>query len=131
MDYELLYYSLVVLTVTGPALLTYDWWQPRLSRWRGRAPAVDDTLVARFRDLAPLIQRHQAECRPLIERAEGYDVGKQYQADYVELVGKLEGLGVEYPQVRLNTKVWYQYLVYLNEVAETGQLAKARQLKFW
>lgn len=128
MDYSLLYYpALAVMTVTGPALLTYDWWRPRLSRWRGRAPAVDDTMAARFRDLAPLLQRHMAGCRPLIARAEGYDVSDGYQADYVELVGKLEGLGVGYPLVNSNTKVWYQYLVVLNELVETGQLVRAQQ----
>ena len=125
-----LYYpALIVATVSGLALLMYDWWMPLLHRWRGIDDEADfANLQARFKELAPVIQRQMGDCRPLIEGVEGYevDVGK-YRADYLDLIGKLEALDVGYPIVNRNTPVWYQYLVNLNMLVETGQLAKARQ----
>ena len=124
------YSALVTSTmVFGLALLTYDWWMPRVKSWRGiEDEATDDILVTRFRGLAPLVQRQMADCRPLIEDVEGYepDIGK-YRADYLVLIGELEALGVEYPLVLRNDPVWYQYLANLNTLVETGQLAKARR----
>ena len=123
-----LYYPLLfAATALGLVLLTYGWWMPRLRRWRGIGSEVDYAIQqARFTALAPLLQRQMADVRPLIARVEGHDVGDEYQANYVELVGKLEGLGVGYPLVNSNTRIWYQYLVLLNELVETGQLSRAQ-----
>ena len=130
-QYPFLYYpALLTVTVLGLALLTAGWWLPRIRRWRGIEDEAydDEILVARFKDLAPVIQRQMADCRPLIEGVEGYevDVGK-YRADYLELIGELEALGVGFPPVLRNDPFWYQFLANLNTLVETGQLAKARR----
>lgn len=54
----------------------------------------------------------------------------RFRVDYMELIAKLQALGIAYPQVRSDTEEWYRYLVYLAELAETGLLYKAQQLYF-
>ena len=124
------YAAIGTFTALSLALLTFDCWKPRPRHPQGRE--VDDVAGFedqrdRFMELAPLIQRQKADCRPLIEGIQGYIVPPRFDADYLELIGKLEGLGVGYPQVMRNTKLWYQFLVFLNELSETGQLIRARQ----
>ena len=125
-----LYYLLLfAATALGLVLLTYGWWMPRLRHWRGIDSEIDYAIQqARFMALTTVIQRQMEDCRPLIEGVEGYEVyvGK-YQADYLELIGKLEALDVGYPLEYRNNPVWYQYLVNLDMLVETGKLAKARR----
>ena len=131
MDSSVLYpAALAAMTVFGAFLLTYDWWRPRLSR-KAQAPpvALPDYPDTRFRKMLPLIRRHAGECRGIHQGTAPFGI-QQFRLDYLDLLAKLEALGVDYPSVRLTTEEWYRYMVHLKELAETGQLDRAQNLEF-